>query len=152
MADDMSGTLYSAAYFGPERFTTLEYEAMPAMLEKITRGAYRRRHPAPALRALIAPDSFGPDDLAVREALLREAKCFIPHETPLPCNPCTVARVSGVTTSSTTGFRPCTQEETVRKTVLGLFMALTVVLAVAPLADAGQTETAACCGGGPGFP
>ncbi|MFF4354825.1 hypothetical protein [Streptomyces sp. NPDC001530] len=36
--------------------------------------------------------------------------------------------------------------------VLDLFVALVAVLAVAPLADAGQTETVACCGGTPGFP
>jgi hypothetical protein len=44
------------------------------------------------------------------------------------------------------------QEETVRKAVLGLFVALAAVFAVAPLAGAGQTETAACCGGTPGQP
>ncbi|WP_405742408.1 hypothetical protein OG885_43805 [Streptomyces sp. NBC_00028] len=39
-----------------------------------------------------------------------------------------------------------------RKAVIGVFVALAVVLAVAPFADAGQTETVACCGGTPGFP
>lgn len=39
-----------------------------------------------------------------------------------------------------------------RKALMGLFVALAVVLAVAPLATAGQTETAACCGGTPGQP
>ncbi|MER6133856.1 hypothetical protein [Streptomyces sp. NPDC001815] len=39
-----------------------------------------------------------------------------------------------------------------RKAVLGLFVALAAVLAVVPLADAGQSETVACCGGTPGFP
>ncbi|MEU9900539.1 hypothetical protein ACIBCS_41070 [Streptomyces phaeochromogenes] len=39
-----------------------------------------------------------------------------------------------------------------RKAVLGLFVALAAVLAVAPLASADQTQTVACCGGGPGFP
>lgn len=36
-----------------------------------------------------------------------------------------------------------------RKAVLGLFVALAAVLAVAPLADADQTETVACCGHNP---
>jgi hypothetical protein len=44
------------------------------------------------------------------------------------------------------------QEEKVRKAVLGLFVALAAALAVVPLASASQTETVACCGGGPGFP
>ncbi|MFF3489179.1 hypothetical protein ACFYXC_38955 [Streptomyces sp. NPDC002701] len=39
-----------------------------------------------------------------------------------------------------------------RKAVLGVFLALTAVLAVAPLANADQTQTVACCGGTPGFP
>ncbi|MFE6195879.1 hypothetical protein [Streptomyces sp. NPDC057838] len=39
-----------------------------------------------------------------------------------------------------------------RKAVLGLFVALAAVLAVAPLAGADQTDTVACCGGTPGFP
>ncbi|MGW7207544.1 hypothetical protein [Streptomyces sp. NPDC054837] len=39
-----------------------------------------------------------------------------------------------------------------RKAVLGLLVALAAVLAVAPLAsaDADQTDTVACCGGGGG--
>ncbi|MFF3484202.1 hypothetical protein ACFYXC_13110 [Streptomyces sp. NPDC002701] len=45
------------------------------------------------------------------------------------------------------------QEETVRKAALGLFMALMAVLAVAPLADADQTQIVACCGPNPpGWP
>ncbi|MCW8102680.1 hypothetical protein [Streptomyces tauricus] len=39
-----------------------------------------------------------------------------------------------------------------RNAVLALFMALTAVLAAAPLASADQTQTVACCGGGPGMP
>ncbi|WP_419664821.1 hypothetical protein [Streptomyces sp. 2-1] len=39
-----------------------------------------------------------------------------------------------------------------RKAVLGLFVALAAVLAVAPFAGADQSETVACCGGGPGMP
>lgn len=39
-----------------------------------------------------------------------------------------------------------------RKAVLGLFVALAAVFAVVPLAADGQTQTVACCGGGPGFP
>ncbi|MGW9453384.1 hypothetical protein [Streptomyces sp. NPDC055632] len=39
-----------------------------------------------------------------------------------------------------------------RKAVLGVLVALAAVLAVAPLAGADQTDTVACCGGGPGFP
>lgn len=39
-----------------------------------------------------------------------------------------------------------------RKTVLGLLIALAAVLAVAPLANADQTQTIACCGGMPGHP
>ncbi|MFE9686837.1 hypothetical protein [Streptomyces sp. NPDC006285] len=39
-----------------------------------------------------------------------------------------------------------------RKAVLGVFLALTAVLAVAPLASADQTQTAACCGMPPGHP
>ncbi|WP_277816011.1 hypothetical protein [Streptomyces graminilatus] len=40
-----------------------------------------------------------------------------------------------------------------RKAVLGLFVALAAVLAVAPLTDASadQTLTVACCGGTGGF-
>jgi arsenite methyltransferase len=34
----------------------------------------------------------------------------------------------------------------VRKTTVGLFVVLAVVLAVAPLASAGHTKTVACCG------
>ncbi|MFF3489177.1 hypothetical protein ACFYXC_38945 [Streptomyces sp. NPDC002701] len=37
-----------------------------------------------------------------------------------------------------------------RKAVLGVFLALTAVLAVAPLASADHTQTVACCGGMPG--
>ncbi|WP_455357518.1 hypothetical protein [Streptomyces sp. SYSU K217416] len=39
-----------------------------------------------------------------------------------------------------------------RKAVLGLWVALAAVLAVVPLASADQTQTVACCGGGPGHP
>ncbi|WP_281403214.1 hypothetical protein [Streptomyces tauricus] len=39
-----------------------------------------------------------------------------------------------------------------RRSVLGLFVALATVLAVAPFANADQTQTVACCGGGPGHP
>jgi hypothetical protein len=39
-----------------------------------------------------------------------------------------------------------------RKAVLGLFVALAAVLAVAPLAGADQTQTVACCGQPPGQP
>ena len=40
-----------------------------------------------------------------------------------------------------------------RRTVLSVFVALAAVLAVAPLAGAGQSETAACCGPQPpGWP
>ncbi|MGW9453385.1 hypothetical protein [Streptomyces sp. NPDC055632] len=39
-----------------------------------------------------------------------------------------------------------------RKAVLGVLVALAAVLAVAPLAGADQTDTVACCGGGPGHP
>lgn len=38
-----------------------------------------------------------------------------------------------------------------RKAVLGVFVALAAVLAVAPLASADQTQTVACCGGTGGF-
>jgi hypothetical protein len=37
-----------------------------------------------------------------------------------------------------------------RKAVLGMFVALAAVLAVTPLAGAGQSETVACCGMPPG--
>ncbi|MFF5010237.1 hypothetical protein ACFY3G_46460 [Streptomyces phaeochromogenes] len=37
-----------------------------------------------------------------------------------------------------------------RKAVLGLFVALAAVLAVAPFAGADQPQTVACCGGMPG--
>ncbi|MFG2351670.1 hypothetical protein [Streptomyces phaeochromogenes] len=37
-----------------------------------------------------------------------------------------------------------------RKAVLGLFVALAAVLAVAPLTSADQNETVACCGMPPG--
>jgi hypothetical protein len=36
-----------------------------------------------------------------------------------------------------------------RKSVIGLFVALAAVLAVAPLTSAEQTETVACCGHAP---
>ncbi|MFF3488480.1 hypothetical protein ACFYXC_35195 [Streptomyces sp. NPDC002701] len=36
-----------------------------------------------------------------------------------------------------------------KKAVLGLFVALAAVLAVAPLASANQPQTLACCGGHP---
>ncbi|WP_326726438.1 hypothetical protein OG418_49940 [Streptomyces phaeochromogenes] len=39
-----------------------------------------------------------------------------------------------------------------RKAVLGLFVALAAVLAVAPLTSADQTHTVACCGQPPGHP
>lgn len=39
-----------------------------------------------------------------------------------------------------------------RKAILGLLVALTAVLAAAPLASADQTQTVACCGGTPGQP
>lgn len=39
-----------------------------------------------------------------------------------------------------------------RKAVLGLFVAVAAVLAVAPLAGANQTQTVACCGRPPGQP
>ncbi|MET7704269.1 hypothetical protein [Streptomyces sp. NPDC005485] len=40
-----------------------------------------------------------------------------------------------------------------RQAVIGLFVALAAVLAVAPLAGADHhTETVACCGGTTGFP
>ncbi|MFH0178715.1 hypothetical protein ACIA6D_44470 [Streptomyces cacaoi] len=39
-----------------------------------------------------------------------------------------------------------------RKAVLGLFVALAAVLAVAPLTNADQSETVACCGMPPGHP
>ena len=39
-----------------------------------------------------------------------------------------------------------------RKVVFGLFVAVAAVLAVAPFASADQTQTVACCGGGPGHP
>ncbi|MFD3843461.1 hypothetical protein ACFWWC_45735 [Streptomyces sp. NPDC058642] len=39
-----------------------------------------------------------------------------------------------------------------RKAVLGVFVALAAMLAVAPLASADQAQTVACCGGGPGAP
>lgn len=38
-----------------------------------------------------------------------------------------------------------------RKAVLAVFVALVTVLAVAPFADADQTQTVACCGGTGGF-
>ncbi|KUN29387.1 hypothetical protein AQJ23_00970 [Streptomyces antibioticus] len=44
------------------------------------------------------------------------------------------------------------QEETMRKAVPGLFVALAAVLAVAPLAGVDQSETVACCGMPPGIP
>ncbi|MEU9918717.1 hypothetical protein [Streptomyces sp. NPDC051001] len=37
-----------------------------------------------------------------------------------------------------------------RKAVLGMFVALAAVLAVAPFASADQTQTVACCGMPPG--
>ncbi|MEU0650298.1 hypothetical protein [Streptomyces umbrinus] len=39
-----------------------------------------------------------------------------------------------------------------RKAVLGLFVAVAAVLAVAPFAGADQTQTVACCGMPPGHP
>jgi hypothetical protein len=66
--------LYSPAYFDPERFTTLEWEAMLAMREKITPVRIAKATPPPVLRPLIAPDLFGLDDHTAREALLRAVK------------------------------------------------------------------------------
>ncbi|WP_179851410.1 toll/interleukin-1 receptor domain-containing protein [Streptomyces sp. TLI_55] len=63
--------LYSPAYFDPERFTTMEWEAMLAMREKITPVRIAKATPPPVLRPLIAPDLLGLDDHAAREALLR---------------------------------------------------------------------------------
>jgi hypothetical protein len=48
-------------------------------------------------------------------------------------------------TPSGTTFRLKTGEN-LRKAVIGLFVALAAVLAVAPLTSADQTETVACCG------
>ncbi|WP_405742487.1 FxSxx-COOH system tetratricopeptide repeat protein [Streptomyces sp. NBC_00028] len=63
--------LFSPAYFDPERFTTLEYEAMLAMREKITPVRIADVTPPPLLRPLIAPALFGLDDHAARETLLQ---------------------------------------------------------------------------------
>jgi len=63
--------LYSPAYFEPERFTTMEWEAMLAMREKITPVRIADVTPPPVLSPLIAPDLFGLDDDTAREALLR---------------------------------------------------------------------------------
>ncbi|SNX88164.1 TIR domain-containing protein, partial [Streptomyces sp. TLI_55] len=63
--------LYSPAYFEPERFTTMEWEAMVAMREKITPVRIAEVTPPPVLRPLIAPDLFGMDDHTARETLLR---------------------------------------------------------------------------------
>lgn len=43
------------------------------------------------------------------------------------------------------------KEETVRKALLGVLVAVAAVLAVAPLAGADETQTVACCGGTGGF-
>ncbi|MFI9832726.1 FxSxx-COOH system tetratricopeptide repeat protein [Streptomyces sp. NPDC051913] len=66
--------LYSPAYFDPERFTTLEWEAMLAMREKIIPVRVADTTPPPVLRPLIAPDLFGLDEQAAREVLLRAVK------------------------------------------------------------------------------
>ncbi|WP_166682971.1 FxSxx-COOH system tetratricopeptide repeat protein [Streptomyces aquilus] len=66
--------LYSPAYFDPERFTTLEWEAMLAMRERITPVRIAETAPPPVLRPLIAADLFGLHEQDAREVLLRAVK------------------------------------------------------------------------------
>ncbi|MEU5893078.1 FxSxx-COOH system tetratricopeptide repeat protein [Streptomyces sp. NPDC047461] len=63
--------LFSPAYFELERFTTPEWTAKMAMREKIVPVRIADTVPPPILRPLLAPDLFGLDDHAAREALLR---------------------------------------------------------------------------------
>ncbi|NUS90689.1 MAG: toll/interleukin-1 receptor domain-containing protein, partial [Streptomyces sp.] len=79
--------LYSPAYFDPERFTTLEWEAMLAMREQITPVRIADVTPPPVLRPLIAPDLFGLDDHAAREALLRAVNGITGRPGRAPARP-----------------------------------------------------------------
>lgn len=47
---------------------------------------------------------------------------------------------------SSNSYRTGNQEEELKKAVLGVFVVLAAVLAGAPLAGVGTTETVACCG------
>ncbi|MEU9918080.1 FxSxx-COOH system tetratricopeptide repeat protein [Streptomyces sp. NPDC051001] len=62
--------LFSPAYFEPERFTTPEWTAMVARREKITPVRIAKTTTPAILSSLLAPDVFGLDDQAAREALL----------------------------------------------------------------------------------
>ncbi|WUE87829.1 FxSxx-COOH system tetratricopeptide repeat protein [Streptomyces sp. NBC_00490] len=63
--------LFSPAYFEPERFTTPEWTAMVARKEKITPVRIAQATVPAILSFLLAPDVFGLDEHAAREALLR---------------------------------------------------------------------------------
>jgi len=87
--------LYSPAYFEPGRFTTIEWEAMLAMREKITPVRIAAVTPPPLLRPLIAPDLFGLDDHAAREALLRAVNGPSRPETAPARPPGMLSRIGG---------------------------------------------------------
>ncbi|MEU5894395.1 FxSxx-COOH system tetratricopeptide repeat protein [Streptomyces sp. NPDC047461] len=87
--------LFSPAYFEPERFTTPEWTAMVARREKITPVRIAETTVPAVLSALVAPDVFGLDDHAAREALLRAVE-GPSRPTRAPSRPPgMLARVSG---------------------------------------------------------
>ncbi|MCX5336502.1 FxSxx-COOH system tetratricopeptide repeat protein [Streptomyces sp. NBC_00140] len=86
--------LFSPAYFEPERFTTPEWTAMVAKKEQITPVCIARTTPPAILSALLAPDVFGLDDHAAREALLRAVEGPSRPDQAPPRPPGMLARVS----------------------------------------------------------
>ncbi|WP_405653567.1 FxSxx-COOH system tetratricopeptide repeat protein [Streptomyces sp. NBC_00019] len=87
--------LFSPAYFEPERFTTPEWAAMVARKEKITPVRIAKTAPPAILSFLLAPDVFGLDDHAAREALLRAIEGPSRPDQAPPRPPGMLARVSG---------------------------------------------------------
>ncbi|WP_323185099.1 FxSxx-COOH system tetratricopeptide repeat protein [Streptomyces sp. NBC_00140] len=87
--------LFSPAYFEPERFTTPEWTAMVAKKEQITPVCIARTTAPAILSFLLAPDVFGLDDHAAREALLRAVEGPSRPDQAPPRPPGMLARVSG---------------------------------------------------------
>ncbi|MFF7452559.1 MULTISPECIES: FxSxx-COOH system tetratricopeptide repeat protein [unclassified Streptomyces] len=86
--------LFSPAYFEPERFTTPEWTAIVASKEKITPVRIAKTTVPAILSFLLAPDLFGLDDHAAREALLRAVEGpSRPRQAP-PRPPGMLAQVS----------------------------------------------------------
>lgn len=87
--------LFSPAYFEPERFTTPEWTAMVARREKITPVRIAQTTVPAILSFLLAPDVFGLDDHAAREALLRVVEGPSRPDQAPPRPPGMLAQVSG---------------------------------------------------------